>query len=579
MNAIIDHKLDETGAFRPRSLMRDPTVLMRPERLAAMQPTRVSASRALVARAARERWTITKKLFEADEDGAGRMIYRIDAAGFILSFVVHSFVPESKGRTVRIIGTAWDMMGSLIEGDVSDKDVELIAQEMPLLYHGRAAPRTLIWCRSNRSGRVFDDTIAALAEGRQPDLGHLAKANYIMRNTGLDGNGTFGTRSFLSLEADHPLRTSLSAQMLTAYMMRVFALDLASHLSRKRGGVRAVELDERIARYLGVGNGSALGLMYYVNNHPRLIDRWIRGQEEALAHAKLCQLLPGDGKLDLLLTLIDRAAVYRQQDHNHYEVFTSSVAIAADLHGIRKELADLRDRLGAGALGPMPLVHFAEGLEGRYSADAIETFNSALIELVPDVADSIAASFFIDEELVGRPEMSVARLREIVHADYGWAFRLDLESERSQRYVWYKSANAEEPRRGVRSEVPEDAYNLAFDLPRLVVRLDRELAATNPKMTVARFLLTRPELRRIVTRVQALQGLPYHSPHADIMHEDFVPAHITRLLNGPIHGLDRTEDAMARVLRGVLMQGAPLAHELVSGSAQSHWFHPAVPTL
>ena len=35
-----------------------------------------------------------------------------------------------------------------------------------------------------------------------------------MRNTGLDGNGTFGTRSFRSLESEHPLRTSLSAQML-----------------------------------------------------------------------------------------------------------------------------------------------------------------------------------------------------------------------------------------------------------------------------------------------------------------------------------------------------------------------------
>ncbi len=579
MNAIVDHRLDETGAYRPHSLMRDPLVLMAPERLAAMQPTRVSASRALVARAARERWTITRKVFESDEKGRGRMVYRIDAAGYILSFVAHSFEPESKGRTGRIIGTAWDMMGSLIEGAVNERDIELIAQEMPLLYHGRAAPRTLIWCRSNRSGRVFDDTITALADGRQPDIGPLAKANYIMRNTGLDGNGTFGTRSFLALEDDHPLRPSLSAQMLTAYMMRVFALDLANHLARTLGGSRAVELDERIARFLGVGNGSALGLMFYVNNHPRLIDRWLRGQEEALAHAKLSPLTQGDGKLDLLLQLIDRAITYRRQDQNQYEVFTPSAVIASDLQGIRKELAGMRERLGVGALGPMPLVYFADSLEGRYCADAIETFNSALIELVPELADSIASSFCVDEELVGRPEMSASRLREIIRADYPWVFRLDLESGRSQRFVWYKSANAEEPRRGLRSEVPEDAFNLAFDLPRLVVRLDRELADVDPKTTVARFLLSRPELRRVVNRVQALQGLPYHTPHADIMHEDFVPAHITRLLNGPIHGLDRTEDAMARVLRGVLMQGAPLACELADGSAESHWFHPPVPVL
>ncbi|MGO4841887.1 hypothetical protein AB4144_57460, partial [Rhizobiaceae sp. 2RAB30] len=110
---------------------------------------------------------------------------------------------------------------------------------MPLLYHGRAAPETLIWCRSNRSGRVFDSTVAALAAGRQPDTAELAEATYIMRNTGLDGNGTFGTKTFLAISPDHPLRSSLSAQMLTAYMMRVFALDLVHHLARAEGGSAA----------------------------------------------------------------------------------------------------------------------------------------------------------------------------------------------------------------------------------------------------------------------------------------------------------------------------------------------------
>ena len=576
MNAIIDHPLDESGAWQPQSLMREPALLMRPERLAALQPSRLSASRSIVARAAKGRWKISCSRFELDHKAQGVALYRIEAANHVFSFVVHSFEPRNQGRTGRIIGTAWDMMGSLIDGEVDQCDIELVGQEMPLLYHGRAHPNTLIWCRSNRSGRVFDMTVNALASGRQPDVEELCKANYIMRNTGLDGNGTFGTRSFLAFQKGHPLRPSLSAQMLTAYMMRVFAVDLVHHLARAEGGSSAAELDRDLLHFLGVGNGSALGLMFYVNNHPRLIDRWLRAHEQALAQAKLSEFTPDDGKLDKLLSLLDRAETYRRQDRTIYEDLTASSVIARDLGGIQRELRLLKERVASGAAGVLPMVDFAASLETRYSQDAVETFNSALIELVPDVADQLVDTLVVDEEMVGRPAMAVGRLREILRHDYAWAFQMDLTSERSRRYIWYKSANAEEPRRGVRAEAP-DAFNLGLDLPRLVVALDADLAASDARQSVARFLVGKPHHRRIVTRVQALRGLPYHSPHADIMSEDFSPAHITRLLNGAIHGLDKTQDSMSRVLRGVLLQGAPLPDELATGTADAEWFHPAEP--
>ncbi|MBD3844455.1 hypothetical protein IED13_01995 [Bosea sp. SSUT16] len=564
------------GPLLPRALMRGPEEVMRPERLAAIQPSRVSASRNLIARASRQRWTITQKAFDIDEKGRGHARYAIEAGSWRFSFPIFSFEPSSRERTGRIIGRAWDMMGALVEGDMSPAAVSALQGELPKLYEGRATPNTLTWARSNRSGRLFDLAVNALAKGEQPPVEALGGTCYLMRNTGIDGNGTFGTKSFLAFEKDHPLRASLQAQMLTAYMMRVFALDLVQHFARLQGGTKAAGFAPDLARFLGVGNGSALGLMFFVNNHPRLINQWLTIRETAIAHGKLVPVGRDAAPLRTLASLLEKAIVARQQDRSEYESFTPSLRIAEDLVVIRRELDALIALAQAGETGATPLLDFTASLDGRVHAEAFETLLSLLIELVPDVADSLSDTLVIDEELTGRPEMRLGRLREIVRSDYRWAFDLDLTSERSQRYVWYKSRTAEEPRRGPREEIGE-AHNLGLDLPRLIVALDRDLSQADPKTCVARFLLQHPEHRLIATRVQALAGLPYHSPHADIMSEDFVPAQITRLLNVGIHGIDKARDFLNRNLRGVIFHGAPTPADLAAGTADPHWFYPPEP--
>jgi hypothetical protein len=578
MTALSVLQLGHDGPFRPQALMRSADDLMRPAALAAIQPSRISASRSLMAVASRQRWQITCEHFDVDAAGRGRARYAIEADGWRFTFPVFSFEPKTQERTGRIIGRAWDMMAALVEGPLSAAAIDRLGQEIPKLYEGRATPGTLTWARSNRSGRLFNLAVDSLAAGRQPPIAELGSTCYLMRNTGIDGNGTFGTKSFLAYERDHPLRASLRAQMLTAYMMRVFAGDLVAHLARMKGGADAVAATPELARFLGVGNGSALGLMFFVNNHPRLIDRWLTIREQAIAHGKLVPVDPDATPLLGLATLLDKAILARRQDRSEYEAFAPSILVADDLALIRRELALLIDRARAGCAGPVPLVGFAASLEGRVHPEAYETLLSLLIELVPDVADRLAADLVIDEELTGSPVMPVGRLREILRSDYRWAFDLDLTSERSQRYVWYKSRTAEEPRRGPREEIGE-AHNLGLDLPRLVVALDADLAAAEPRSSVARFLMAHPQHRLIVTRVQALAGLAYHSPHGDIMSEDFVPAHITRLLNVGIHGIDKTRDFLNRNLRGVLYHGAPTPADLASGTADPHWFYPPEPEL
>ncbi|GAA0529241.1 hypothetical protein [Pigmentiphaga daeguensis] len=557
--------------------IRSADLLMTPARMGVMQASRLSVSRLLMAKAIRERWTIERVRWQIDDRARGTALYRIDTGAMPFDFIVHSFEPRMEGRAGRIIGRAWDMMAALVEGPVSERDIRITGEEIPKLYAGRATPGTLIWARSNRSARVFNHTVESLAQGRQPDVPTLADVCYLMRNTGLDGNGTFGTRSFRALESTHPLRRPLDAQMLCAYMMRVFSVDLVNHLAHCASPA-AVRLAPEIERFLGVGNASALGLILYVNNHPKLVHHWVLAREQAIVGAKRLRVAAGDAKLALLLKLLDKAIAFRREDRMDYEQFTASADIAADLAAIRAQVQALHDTgTVRGSVERYPLSALCDALDGTVHEEAYETFLGLLTELVPELCDRLAEGLAVDEEYATDPSMSIGHLRDLLHAEYGWAFDIDLESEGASKFVWYKSATAEEPRRGPRAEAGE-VFNLGLDLPRLVVGLDREIAQRPPATSVARFLLDKPEYRFIVSRVQTLSGMAFHSPRANIMGEHFVPCEITRFINIGIHGIDKTRDYLQRNLRGVIYQGAPTAADIAAG-ADPHWFYPQEPVL
>ena len=548
---------------------------MRPESLAAIQPSRLSGARAFMNKMLRERWDISIVRFDVDADAAGTVVYSIKAPDREFSFIAFSRPPSRTARTGRIIGQAWDMMGTLSEGRATEADIEQARQELPKLYTGRATPNTLIWCRSNRSMRVFDQTLDALARGSQPALEDLSKVCYLMRNTGLDGNGTFGTRSFPSLGPNHPLGGVLQAQLLTAYMMREYSCDLVEHLARLKSD-NAVALDPAIRRYLGVGNGSALGLIFFVHRHPRLINAFIGAREASIALARGLMLEAGDARIGRLIALVETAITFRRQDRMVYEAFTSSDEVAADLELVALALAELRDHgLVEGRKCTYPLDVLAKGFDRSAKPESLETFLSLLVELVPDEADALFDAIDAPDEFTVTASETLDSLGVLIRNEYDWALATDMSEPDAYKYVWYKSETAEEPRRGDRAEVPE-ALDLGLDICGGIQSLMADISAESPSMTVARFLLKHPGHRHLVARIQSLRGEAYHTPRANINAEAFVPIDLVRLMNCGIHGVDKTRDFLNRNLRGVLYHGAPTPDDIRSGNADI-WFYPAEP--
>jgi hypothetical protein len=197
------------------------------------------------------------------------------------------------------------------------------------------------------------------------------------------------------------------------------------------------------------------------------------------------------------------------------------------------------------------------------------------IELAPAQADEIAPAGPGADAARRVPGMAVGELRDIIAGEYGWALATDLAPAGARANVWYRSQAAEEPRRGPRQEVG-GGYDLALDIAGDLQRVMRETAGAARDLTVGEFCAGHPHDRAAIARVQALRGLPYHSPHMNMAADDFVPAHVIRLVNAAFHGLDRTVNYLDRAVLGLALQGAPVRGDLDAGW-DGDWFWPPEP--
>ena len=569
VDAVMHTRTQQELEAPPAVPLREAADVMSPERLGALQPTRLSASRSLMSKMVRERWAITRAEFALDERARGTARYHVDAGGGrSFEFVLFSFEPQLAERTDRIIGRNWDMMGALLEGSAGTEEIEQTKRELPKLYGGRAAPGTLVWCRANRSMRAFDFAVDALAAGRQPAIEVLGAVCYLMRNTGLDGNGTFGTRSFGAYEDDHPLRAPYHAQMLTAYLMREFSLDLAEHLAACRNP-GAARLDPALRRFLGLGNASGLGLVLFAKNHPQMLDRWLAQRERALADARSQTLAADSGRLDRLDALLERTQRHREQDRMRYTYVPEGRRVSDQLQRLRARLFELR---AAETVDLDELFRFAAD---TVEAEAQEILAALLIELFPEHDEGLA---IVAEAPRTEPGMSVGALVALIEDEYGWALEVDLAEEGARHYAWYKSANAEEPRRGALAELPARFDDMTLDLTADLQRLFDVLRGFDEDATVGSVLRAHPGERYLVERIQTLRGRRYHTVQVNMRDRDFIPSHVIRLFNSALYGLDKTKEDGAVGVVGVLFHGAPTPAEIARGEG-ADWPFPSEPEL
>src|SRR5580704_5595713 len=244
---------------------------MRLDRLGASHPTRLSFLRSLVRRATREGWRVRRAQWSMDDAGYGHAVYALDARSRTYSLVAFSTPLEESRRTDRVIAEAWDTSYVLYDGVPSADEVERLRVNVPLQEAGRYCERDLVLARANKSVRLFDAVIDALARGEQPDAALLARVGYLMRTTAVYGNGKFGIADRAEIVGRPELSGPFQAEMLTVWLIRSFTIDLAEHVAQRRAPGRAACLSPDLRRGLGVGNATGLGMAPFLVRHPVLM--------------------------------------------------------------------------------------------------------------------------------------------------------------------------------------------------------------------------------------------------------------------------------------------------------------------
>jgi len=523
--------------------------------------------RILLRRMKEEGWQVERHLFDIDALGTGTAVYTAHGPQHSYSLIAFANDLPPEKRSDRVIATEWDATFTLFDGIPTEDDIARLRANVPVQEAGRISQSELSLSRANRSVRLWDHVVAALAKGRQPDPAMIEDVGYLMRTTAVYGSGKFGAADRDATAGRPEFQAPYQIEMLSVYLTRTFVMDLVEEMARQAAPDTAVPLEPNLRRRFGIGNSTGLGMAPYLLNHPALLHAWIAARETALSRVR--GLPSAQARhIEAFRQMLARAILHADGWRSDHPVQITKLAdLRADLArlGVHLQDANLSD-----ARPWDRLWHWAEDaltLEGQ------EQLVSLLLEPYPELVDDLAGTLSCDEDRQWRiaGDMSCARLREAVQAIYGWALDIDWAAPGADARVWYVSEAKLEPRLGERHLEPVAPYEQPLSPGRDAARLIAALDAFG-KGTVAAFVLAHPEHRHIVRRAQIAARLPYAEIRGNTIGEDLLPIDMLRAKLS-FFGACRFDPRSDRWVRITLFQNAPFPDELRDGDADD-WTYP-----
>ncbi len=544
---------------------------MRLSRLGSLHQCRLSFMRILTRRMADDAWTFSRPLFDIDANGVGRAVYTATGPSRSYSLVAFAHDLPDDMRSDRVIAEAWDATFALFDGQPTQDDLDRLAQNVPRQEAGRVSERELTLSRANRSVRLWTHVVKSLASGQQPDPEMIDSIGYLMRTTAVYGSGKFGAADREMIADRSEMQVPFQAEMLSVYLIRTFVRDLVQHMAEVEGGEHTVTLDTDLARRLGIGNSTGLGMAPFLVNHPVLFNNWIMVREEALSRVRALASATSE-EVALFLDRLSRSEVTVATWASEHPIQTAKLA------DLRRDLLRLRNHLGGGVLHePDPWDRLIDWAAQALSEEGQELVASLILEpygslvdgLCDCMADSNTEAFRIDVA------MEVVEVRRLLDRSFGWALDVDWQDPQNLARAWYVSEEKLEPRLGERFEEPAADYEQPLAPARDAAAAYEVLKSWDADAPIADVLLRHPEHRHTIRRAQISRVAPYGEIRDNTIAADLLPIDMLRAKLS-FFGATRFDPRSDRWVRICMYAGAPYPEDLTPDTADD-WVYPALP--
>ena len=536
--------------------LRDPNTIMKLSRLGSFHQSKLSFLRSFLNEF--KDWEYKQDLFNLDENGYGEAVYSFKKDKRVYSLVCFANHIKDEERSDRVIATKWDAAFTLHDGVPGKKDIERLKNEVPKQEVGRLSYKELTLSRANKSVRLFNHVTESLSQGLQPDLNLLSKVGYLYRTTAVYGSGKFGLADRFRIKNREEINGPFRLEMMLVYLVRQFTFDQVNHVAYHKNPTKAVKLDEKISKNLGIGNSTGLGMAPFIVNHPTLLNNWILSREKALKKIREIQNVNKKDS-ELFVDCVKKSLTNITSWNTDSEYQKNKINNL--LKDIQKFLKFIENEFDFAREYPFNNIY--EWLEQETCEECIEYVVSIMMEPYSEITEPLVKEMSSDEEKYFNipAHRTVEDLRNIIEKKYPNILEINFEKKENNQNFWFISKNKEEPRLADRFEEHGSELEQPLAIARDIKKLYEILLVSKNSQTVSDFLIKNSNLRHVIRRVFIVEKFPYSEIQDNTIGKNIMPIDMLRLKLS-FFGALKFDPRSDKWLRICMFQGAPLPHEL-----------------
>ena len=536
--------------------LRDPNVIMKLSRLGSFHQSKLSFLRSFLREF--KDWEYKKDLFNLDQNGYGEAVYSFKKKDRIYSLVCFANEIKDDERSDRVIATKWDAAFTLHDGVPSKNDIERLKNEVPKQEVGRLSFKELTLSRANKSVRVFNHVVEALSNGEQPDLDLLSKVGYLYRTTAVYGSGKFGLADRFRIKNREEINGPFRLEMMLVYLVRQFTFDQVNHVAHNKNPKKAIKLDEKICKNLGIGNSTGLGMAPFIVNHPTLLNNWILSRETALK--KIREIKNVSDKDSKLFTDCVKKSLTNITSWNTDSEYQQN-KIKSLLNDVKKFINHIENKFDFKTEYAFNEIYL--WIEKETCEECIEYIVSIMLEPYNHITEPLVKNMSSEEDKYFNipTNRTVEELRTVIEKKYPNILDINFEKQENYQNFWFISKNKEEPRLADRFEENGSELEQPLAIARDIKKLYEKLLISKNSLTIAEFLSNSSELRHVVRRAFIVEKFPYSEIQDNTIGKNIIPIDMLRLKLS-FFGALKFDPRSDKWLRICMFQGAPLPNEL-----------------